>query len=99
MSIKQEGGKKQCKKLKSALCFLSATFQFTTINFKQLYLLDFLLKLGKTNLARNLRKSDFTWIKLTAIWSYRLGDIGQKMQHVQARRDSAASEKKAPIDL
>ena len=46
----------QGQKLKSALCFLSAAFQITTVNFKQLYLLGILLKLGETNSVRKLRR-------------------------------------------
>jgi len=49
--------------------------------------------LGATALSGNLRKSASTWLKLSAIWSYRLGDIGQTVQHVQAETVSAASEK------
>ena len=67
---------------KAEECFilLLATFQHTIINFKQLYLLGFLLQLSETDLARKLRKSSFMRLNLEAIWSYRLGDIGQKVQ-------------------
>jgi len=54
---------------------LSATFQFATVNFKQLYLLGFSVKLDETTPAGNLRVLAFTWIKLAVIWSHRLGDI------------------------
>jgi len=38
-------------------------------------------------------KSPFMWLKLAAIWSYRLEDIGQKVQHMHVGIDSAASGK------
>ena len=80
---------------KAEKCFmlLSATFQFTIVNFKQLYNLGFLLKLTETALDGKVRKSAFMWIKLAKIWSYRLGDIGQKVQHVQVGTLSTASGK------
>ena len=67
-------------KAKECFMLLLATFQHTIINFKQLYLLGFLLQLSETDLARKLRKSSFMRLNLEAIWSYRLGDIGQKVQ-------------------
>jgi len=33
------------------------------------------------------------WVKLRELWTYRLGDIGQNVQHVQARAVSIASGK------
>jgi len=69
----------QVQKLKSALCFLPAAFQITIVNFKQLYLLGFLLKLGEIKLARKLRKSAFRQLKLAELWSCRLGDIDPKV--------------------
>ena len=69
---------------KAEECFilLSANFEHKIINFKQLYLLGFLLQLSETDLARKLRKSSFMRLNLEAIWSYRLGDIGQKVQQI-----------------
>ena len=55
------------QKLKSAFSFLSATFPFTMVNFKQLYLVAFSLKLGAINHGGKLRKSSFTCLKLLAI--------------------------------
>jgi len=57
----------QGQKLKSALCFMSAAFQITIVNLKQLYHLGLLLKLDETNLTRKLRKSDFRWLKLAEL--------------------------------
>ena len=67
---------------KAEKCFmlLSATFQFANVNFKQLYLLSFLHQLSETDLDGNLRKPTFMWLNLEAIQSYRLGDIGKKVQ-------------------
>ena len=79
---------------KAEKCFmlLSATFQLTILNFKRLYLLGLLLNLSGTDLDTKLRKSALKWLKLEAIWSNCLGDIGQKEQHTQAETVSAASE-------
>ena len=70
---------------------LSATFQFTIVNIKQLSILGFLLNHSETDPDGKLRKSAFTWLMLGAIWSSLLGDIGQKVQHMQAKIVSAAS--------
>ena len=78
---------------KAEKCFmlLSAIFQFIIVNFKQLYLLVFLLKMSETCLSGNRKKSHFTRLKLEGLWSYRLGDIGQKIQHMQGGIVSAAT--------
>ena len=49
--------------------------------------------MDETTLARKLRKSALMWLKLAAILSYRLGDIGQKVYHMYAGIVSAAFEK------
>ena len=72
----------------------SATFQFTIVNFKQLYRLGFSLQLGEIDVAGKLRKSSFTCLKLPAIWSYCLGDMGQKVQHMQTGIVFVASGKR-----
>ena len=69
----------QKAKTKSEKCFmlLSATFQFTTVNFKQPYLIGFLLNLSETDPDIMPQKSTFKWLKLEAIWGNRLGDMGK----------------------
>ena len=89
-SKKQEETKKQKQKLKKCFMVLSALFQFTMANFKRLYLLDFWLNLREPYLLGKLKMSAFTWLKLHAIWNSRLGDIGQKVQHMQTGAVSAA---------
>ena len=85
--------------IESEKCFmlLTATFQFTKVNFKQLYLLGFSLKLSEIDLARKLWKSTFMWLELLAIWSYRLGDTGQKVQHMQTGAVSTTSRKRLQL--
>ena len=77
-------------KAKKWFLLLSASFEFTNVNFNELYLLGFSLKLSELHLAGNLRKSYFTWIELETCWIYRLGDIGQKVWHVLVGIVSAA---------
>ena len=56
-SIMQEDTKKQSQMLESALRFLSATFPFTIVNLKQLYLLGFKVTLREPDLDGKHRKS------------------------------------------
>ena len=72
---------------------LSATFQFTIVNFKKLYRLGLLLNMTEKVLDLRPRKSAFKWVRLEAIWSNRLGDLWQQVQHTQAETVSAASGK------
>ena len=75
-----------------------STFQFTKANFQQPYLLGSLAKSDEIDLPRKPRKLAFTWIKWHANWSCHLGDMGQKVQHMQAGQKITAWEKKAPLD-
>ena len=65
--------------IKPEKCFmlLSSTFLFTNVNFKQLYLLGFLLNRSDTHLGGKLRKSSYTWLKLEAIRINRLERTGK----------------------
>ena len=91
-SKKQEETKKQRQNLKSAFCFLSATFQFTIVNSERLYLLDFLLNLSEISLDGKLRKSDSHDSSFmpfgAAVWEiwdkrYSTRRMGQFLQHLE----------------
>ena len=72
---------------------LSATFQFTIVSFKLLYLVGFSLKLGEIDLDGNIRKSSFMCLMFEENWSYHLGDMVKKVQHIQTVTVFAASGK------
>ena len=76
---------------------MSATFQCTSRNFKQLYLLGLLAKLAALGLVGKLVKSAFQGLLVQVNWISRLGDMRQNVQHVQSVADSAASRKSPPL--
>ena len=76
---------------------VSATFQCTSSNFKQIYLLGLLAKFADLGLVGKLRKSDFQGLLVQGNWISRLGDMRQNVQHVQSVADSAASRKGPPL--
>ena len=80
MFISMGDHKVEVKKLKSAFFFMSATFQNTSFNFNQQYLLGLLAKLAARGLVGKLWKSYFRDLMWHAIWSSRLRDMRQKVQ-------------------
>ena len=78
----------QTVRTKAKKCFmvLSATFQFTIVNFKKLYLLGFLLNWSEKDLGGNLRNSFFTWLKLQAIWINRFRDTRKSYNTCRLRQ-------------
>ena len=83
---KIKGDQKVNGKAEKCIMLLSATFQFTIVNFKQQYLLGFLLNRSETDLGGKLRKSFFTWLKLEAIWINRLGHTGKSCSKCRLRQ-------------
>ena len=74
-----------------------ATFQCTSSNFKQLYILGLVATLAELGLVGILKKSAFQGLLVQVNWSSRLGDMRQNVQHVQSVADSAASRKSPPL--
>ena len=74
---KTRGDQKVMAKAEKCFMLLWASFQFTIVNFKQLYLLGFSLNRSVTDLGGKLRKSSFAWLKLEAIWINRSGHTGK----------------------
>ena len=83
---KTRGDQKVMAKAKKCFMLLWASFQFTIVNFKQLFLLGFSLNRAETDLGGKLRKSSFAWLKLEPIWINRLGHTGKSCSICRLRQ-------------
>ena len=81
MDVHRHGGpKSRSTKAEKWFCFMSATFQISSLNFKQLYLLGLLAKLAELGLVGKLLKSAFRSLLVQVNWISRLRDIRQNVQ-------------------